>query len=68
MDQAQQELWGVHGCQEASQKDDGGKEVQRSAARKAVNDEKSPLLNLISCVVCNQTMRLEKIDPDEVVR
>jgi hypothetical protein len=29
-----------------------------------VNDDQSPLLNLITCVVCNQTMRLERIDPD----
>ena len=28
------------------------------------NDDKSPLIDLISCVVCNQTMRLEKSSPD----
>jgi hypothetical protein len=31
---------------------------------KGVNDDQSPLLNLITCVVCRQTMKLEKIDPD----
>jgi hypothetical protein len=29
-----------------------------------MNDDKSPLLDLISCLVCHQTMKLEKIDPD----
>jgi hypothetical protein len=29
-----------------------------------VNDDQSPLLNLMTCVVCNQTMKLEKVDPD----
>jgi len=28
------------------------------------NDDKSPLIDLISCVVCNQTMKLEKSSPD----
>lgn len=30
----------------------------------AGNDDKSPLIDLISCIVCNQTMRLEKSSPD----
>jgi hypothetical protein len=30
----------------------------------AANDDKSPLIDLISCVVCNQTMKLEKSSPD----
>lgn len=30
----------------------------------AGNDDKSPLIDLITCVVCNKTMRLEKSSPD----
>ena len=30
----------------------------------AGNDDKSPLIDLISCIVCNQTMKLEKSSPD----
>jgi hypothetical protein len=30
----------------------------------AVNDDKSPLIDLIRCVVCNETMKLEKSSPD----
>jgi hypothetical protein len=30
-----------------------------------VNDDRSPLLDLMACIVCNQTMKLEKADPDE---
>jgi hypothetical protein len=29
-----------------------------------MNDDKSPLLDLINCMVCRQTMKLEKVDPD----
>lgn len=29
-----------------------------------MNDDQSPLLDLMTCAVCNQTMRLEKVDPD----
>jgi hypothetical protein len=32
-----------------------------------MNDDKSPLLDLMSCVVCSQTMKLEKIDPDSAL-
>ena len=28
------------------------------------NDDRSPLLDLMTCIVCDQTMELEKIDPD----
>ena len=31
----------------------------------SVNDDRSPLLDLMTCVVCNQTMKLEKVAPDE---
>jgi hypothetical protein len=31
---------------------------------KSVNDDRSPLLDLIVCVECNQAMRLESIDPE----
>ena len=30
----------------------------------AVNDDKSPLIDLIRCAVCNETMKLEKSSPD----
>ena len=30
----------------------------------AAYDDKSPLINLISCIVCNQTMKLETSSPD----
>jgi hypothetical protein len=30
----------------------------------AANDDKSPLIDLIGCIVCNQTMKLEKSSPD----
>jgi hypothetical protein len=30
----------------------------------AANDDKSPLINLVSCIVCNQTMMLEESSPD----
>lgn len=28
-----------------------------------MNDDRSPLLTLITCIVCKRTMRLEKISP-----
>jgi hypothetical protein len=28
------------------------------------NDDKSPLLDLLSCIVCGQAMRIEKSSPD----
>jgi hypothetical protein len=30
----------------------------------AGNDDKSPLIDLIGCIVCNQAMKLEKSSPD----
>jgi hypothetical protein len=32
--------------------------------RLPLNDDKSPLINLISCIVCKETMKLEKSTPD----
>jgi hypothetical protein len=29
-----------------------------------LNDDKSPLIDLIGCIVCNETMKLEKSAPD----
>jgi hypothetical protein len=29
----------------------------------AANDDKSPLIDLINCIECNQTMKLEKAPP-----
>ena len=31
----------------------------------SMNDDRSPLLDLMNCIVCDQTMRLEKIDPND---
>ena len=30
-----------------------------------MNDDRSPLLDPMNCIVCNQTMKLEKIGPDD---
>jgi hypothetical protein len=30
----------------------------------AANDDKSPLIDLLCCIVCNETMKLEKSSPD----
>ena len=32
---------------------------------KAVNDDRSPLLDLLTCLACKTTMRLERVDPDD---
>ncbi len=29
-----------------------------------VNDDRSPLLDLITCIKCRDSMRLERVDPD----
>ena len=29
------------------------------------NDNRSPLVDLMNCIDCHQTMNLEKIDPDD---
>lgn len=29
-----------------------------------MNDDRSPLMDLMTCIVCNRTMKLEKVDPD----
>jgi transposase-like protein len=31
----------------------------------SMNDDRSPLLDLMNCIDCDQTMKLEKIDPDD---
>jgi hypothetical protein len=31
----------------------------------SLNDDRSPLLDMMNCIVCHQTMKLEKIDPDD---
>lgn len=30
----------------------------------SANDDKSPLIDLLTCIVCKVTMKLEKISPD----
>lgn len=30
-----------------------------------MNDDRSPLLDLMNCIVCDQAMKLEKVDPDD---
>jgi hypothetical protein len=32
--------------------------------RLPLNDDKSPLIDLISCIVCKETMKLERSTPD----
>ena len=39
--------------------------TQASDHRNAHNDDRSPLLDLITCIVCEQTMKIEKADPDD---
>jgi hypothetical protein len=34
------------------------------APRISLNDDKSPLIGLLSCIVCKETMKLEKSAPD----
>jgi hypothetical protein len=34
----------------------------------AGSDDKSPLIDLVTCIVCNQTMKLEKSAPDAAGR
>ena len=31
----------------------------------AANDDRSPLIDLLSCIDCNEPMKLEKSSPDE---
>ena len=31
----------------------------------SLNDDRSPLLDMMNCIVCDQPMKLEKIDPDD---
>jgi hypothetical protein len=35
------------------------------AATAHMNDNPNRLPDLLTCIVCNQTMKLEKIDPDD---
>jgi hypothetical protein len=35
-----------------------------NSKRLQLNDDKSPLIDLISCIVCKETMKLEKSTPD----
>ena len=35
-----------------------------NSKRLQLNDDKSPLIDLVSCVVCRETMKLEKSTPD----
>jgi hypothetical protein len=37
---------------------------QESSTHSNVNDDRSPLLDLMTCVFCEEAMVLEKIDPD----
>jgi hypothetical protein len=39
--------------------------MSRSGARESpLNDDKSPLIDLLRCIVCKETMRIEKSNPD----
>jgi hypothetical protein len=37
---------------------------EKATAKGRMNDDRSPLLDLMTCIVCESTMRLEKVDPD----
>src|SRR3954452_22038818 len=37
---------------------------QQSSSHPNANDDRSPLLDLMTCLFCRKTMVLEKIDPD----
>ena len=39
--------------------------TQMSDHRPALNDDRSPLLDLMTCITCMQTMKIEKADPDD---
>jgi hypothetical protein len=39
-------------------------ENARRSACTSMNDDRSPLLDLMTCIICRQTMKLEKADPD----
>lgn len=38
--------------------------VRRPLMHGSVNDDRSPLLDLMACVNCKDSMKLERIDPD----
>jgi hypothetical protein len=38
--------------------------MQSKAVLSALNDDKSPLIDLLTCIVCKRTMKLEKSSPD----
>jgi hypothetical protein len=42
----------------------GQLEPEPFSAGQPMNDDRSPLLDLMTCIVCNQTMKLEKAEPD----
>ena len=44
---------------------DGGPPRSRHRDIETMNDDRSPLLTLISCIDCQQTMRLETSHPGE---
>jgi hypothetical protein len=41
-----------------------GAKVFLQSRGRHLNDDKSPLIDLLSCLVCEQTMKLEKSSPD----
>lgn len=40
------------------------KGLRREKVGSYVNDDRSPLLDLITCISCRDSMRLERVDPD----
>jgi hypothetical protein len=38
--------------------------LKKGAERLHLNDDKSPLIDLLSCFVCKETMKIEKSAPD----
>jgi hypothetical protein len=42
----------------------GAFNLEKSDLVKSVNDDKSPLIDLLACIVCKETMKIEKSAPD----
>jgi hypothetical protein len=43
---------------------EGRLEMARVPEEPRLNDDKSPLIDLLSCIVCKETMKIEKSVPD----
>jgi hypothetical protein len=60
-----QQLLFLHAAGKAREKWQGiNTRMEERADRRGMNDDRSPLLDLMICIVCRSTMRLEKVDPN----